>query len=234
MVAKKGKLKTKKIENFLAFNRRNRKGQLKIQQMAFVLIALTLFFVIVGLFVLTISFSGLKESADILKEEAALTLVSQIADSPEFRCGNVFSGTKLNCVDGDKLVSLNLSQNRYKKFWNVDGIKIKTIYPKFEDEDGKELEDLECHQGTYPECNQITILSSVGGIGTGVSNFISLCRKNLDTERYFTPRECEDDPDVECLPEGCEDDSELDCEEVEIKRYQDKCELAKLIVTYKT
>ena len=106
------------------------KGQLKIQQMAFVLIAVTLFFVIVGLFVLAISFSGLRESAEILKEENALALVSQLANSPEFSCENVFDGTALNCIDGDKVMALKENIEVYSKFWGVKGIEIRKIYPE--------------------------------------------------------------------------------------------------------
>lgn len=212
MVKKRGQLKTKKTGNFLASNWQNRKGQLKIQQMAFVLIAVTLFFVIVGLFVLTISFSGIKESADILKEENALVLVSRLADSPEFSCGNVFEETNINCVDADKLIALKNNLGGYSNFWDVEGIKVRKIYP----ESGSETE---CHGGNYLECNVITLISS--DEGTGVSNFVSLCRKNLDTE-------------INLIPDGCGDDSEVECEEVEEKRFQDKCELAKIIITYKT
>jgi hypothetical protein len=42
-----------------------KKGQMKIQQMAFMLMAVTLFFVLVGMFFLIFSFSNLKESAGI-------------------------------------------------------------------------------------------------------------------------------------------------------------------------
>ena len=60
---------------------KNKKGQMKIQQMAFMLLAVTLFFVIAGLFVLMIVFSGVKQSAQAINEQNALSLVSKIADS---------------------------------------------------------------------------------------------------------------------------------------------------------
>lgn len=166
------------------------KGQLKIQQMAFVLIAVTLFFVIVGLFILTLSFSGLRESAEILKEENALALVSQLANSPEFSCEGVFDTKNLNCIDADKVMALKENIDLYSKFWGVEGIEIRRIYPEL----GREIE---CERDNYPECNIIEIISSSEGIG--VSNFVSLCRKDFD---------------------------------VEGSRFQDKCELAKIIVTY--
>ena len=167
-----------------------KKGQLKIQQMAFVLIAVTLFFVIVGLFILTISFSGLRESAEILKEENALALVSQLANSPEFSCEDVFGEIALNCIDGDKVMALKENIDVYSKFWGVKGIEIRRIYPEL----GREVE---CERGNYPECNILTLISSSEGVG--VSNFVSLCRKDFDVEESW---------------------------------FQDKCELAKIIVTY--
>ena len=167
------------------------KGQLKIQQMAFVLIAVTLFFAIVGLFVLTFSFSGLRESAAILEEENALALVSQIANSPEFSCGGVFDETNLNCIDADKAMALKENVETYSKFWGVKGIEIRKIYPELA------AGEIECERENYPECNILTLISSSKGVG--VSSFVSLCRRDFDIEK---------------------------------SRFQNKCELAKIIVTY--
>ena len=169
------------------------KGQLKIQQMAFVLIAVTLFFAIVGLFVLTFSFSGLRESAAILEEENALALVSQIANSPEFSCGGVFDfdETNLNCIDADKAMALKENVETYSKFWGVKGIEIRKIYPELA------AGEIECERENYPECNILTLISSSKGVG--VSSFVSLCRRDFNGET---------------------------------SRFQDKCEIAKIIVKY--
>ena len=78
----------------------------------------------------------------------------------------------------------------YSKFWGVKGIEIRKIYPEL----GREVE---CERDNYPECNILTLISSSKGVG--VSNFVSLCRKDFDVEE---------------------------------SRFQDKCELAKIIVTY--
>src|SRR4030042_5145835 len=84
---------------------KNKKGQMKIQQMAFMLMAITLFFVLVGIFVLVIRFSGLKDTAKQLEEENAMLLVSKLANSPEFSCENAF-GALSNCIDADKIMAL--------------------------------------------------------------------------------------------------------------------------------
>jgi hypothetical protein len=155
----------------------NKKAQIKIQQMAFMLIAVTLFLVLAGMFILVIRFSGLKESAEILEAENAKLLASKVADSPEFACGNSFGTPRTNCIDLDKVMALKSRLGDYRGFWGVDGIEIRKIYP---------TENIaECTLGNYPECGKITIQAS--GSGTGVSNFVSLCRKE---SRAFVDENC--------------------------------------------
>ena len=187
MVAKKAQLKTKKMGNFLAFNCQNHKGQLKIQQMAFMLMAVTLFFVLVGMFIFSIQFAGLKSSAAILEEKNAMLLVTKLANSPEFSCGEAFKNKRTNCIDSDKAMILKENINKYRNFWDVENIEIRKIYPISEEK--------ECSLENYPDCNIIKIRE--GSITSEFSNFVSLCRKaSIEGEVY------------------------------------DKCELAKLIVSY--
>ena len=110
-----------------------KKAQLKIQQMAFMLIAVTLFFVLVGMFVLTIQLSNLKNSAATLEEKNALLLVTKLANSPEFSCGNAFGNIRINCIDADKVIMLKEGITNYDKFWGVENIEIRKIYPKTTD-----------------------------------------------------------------------------------------------------
>ena len=166
-----------------------KKAQLKIQQMAFMLMAITLFFILVGLFVLVIRFSGLKKSAEMLEEENAVLLISKLANSPEFSCGESFGGRKTNCVDSDKVMVLKEHIGKYFDFWGVSNIEIRKIYP--------EMPETECNLGNYPDCNLIKITSTELE-GVGLSNFVSLCRKESFEGEVF-----------------------------------DKCELAKIIVSYK-
>jgi len=164
------------------------KGQLKIQQMAFMLIAVTLLFVFVGLFVLGIKFSGLKQSATELEEENAMLLVSKLTNSPEFSCGEVFAFGSSDCIDADKVMILKDIKN-YERFWDVNEIKIKRIYPA--------QEDVECTTENYPDCNVIEIYSDDSENRNYKSNFVSLCRKENSDDGIY-----------------------------------DKCELAKLLVSY--
>jgi hypothetical protein len=163
------------------------KAQLKIQQMAFMLIAVTVFFILVGMFVLVFKFSGVRETATALQEENAMLLVTKLANSPEFACGESFGTSRTNCIDADKAMVLKENIETYKDFWNVANIEIRKIYP----ETGETL----CTIGNYPDCNIIRLREEQGGIN--LANFVSLCRKE-----YF------------------EGDS------------YDKCEVAKLMVSY--
>ena len=146
---------------------KNEKGQLKIQQMAFMVMAVTLFFILVGMFVLTIYLSNLRDSASVLEERNALLLVTKLANSPEFSCGEAFKGKKTNCIDADKVMILKERISKYEGFWDVENIEIRKIYPVLNNE--------ECTLENYPDCNIIKIRE--GEITAEHSNFVSLCRK---------------------------------------------------------
>ena len=64
--------------------KKTKRSQMKIQQTAFMLIAMTLLFVLAGVFFLGFKLSGLKKQALSLEENNALLLVSKLANSPEF------------------------------------------------------------------------------------------------------------------------------------------------------
>ena len=142
------------------------RGQLKIQQMAFMLMAITLFFVLAGMFVLIISTSNLRETALALEEENAMLLVSKLANSPEFSCGESFGSNRINCVDADKMMMLKESIANYANFWGVSNIEVR-----------KTGEDSEvCDLGNYPNCEIIKLHPA--DITSEYSNFVSLCWKD--------------------------------------------------------
>ncbi len=179
----------KKSENFENCFLNNKKSQLKIQQMAFMLMAVTLFFVLAGIFVLVFKFSDLKNSATEIEEENAMLLVTKIANSPEFSCESAFSESRTNCVDADKVMILKENIAKYSNFWGVSNIEIRKIYPK-------QNKETFCNIGNYPNCNTIRLIKQeVSGFDS--SNFVSLCRKESTNDETH-----------------------------------DKCELAKMIVSY--
>lgn len=187
----RGQMKTKKLKISSLHRPKNNRGQIKIQQTAFMLIAVTVLFVLVGLFFLVIRFGSLKDSATILEEDNARLLVNKLASSPEFSCGNAFGTSKVNCIDADKIMALKGNINVYSNFWRISNIEIRKIYPISQSE-------IECDFANYPECNIIT-LKEAENSGYTVSNFVALCRKESNNENIY-----------------------------------DKCELAKLIVSYES
>lgn len=148
-----------------------KKGQLKIQQMAFMLMAVTLFFVLVAMIVLVLRFSGLKESATLIEEENALLLVAKLANSPEFSCGGSFGTTRINCVDADKVIMLKERIDKYSRFWGVGSIEIRKIFP-----DGG---DVLCDKINYDKCGVIEVFSKDVKLLPPASNFIILCKKEI-------------------------------------------------------
>jgi len=168
-------------------NKKSSKAQMKIQQTAFMLMAVTLFFVLVGLFILIFRFSGLKETAELLQEENAMLLATKLANSPEFSCGEAFGNIQTNCVDFDKLMVLKDNIEDYSEFWGVSDIEIRKIYPENE---------IACTKENYPYCGVIQLRDSeISGYDS--SNFVALCRKeSFEGEIY------------------------------------DKCELARIIISY--
>lgn len=191
----KMKLKMKKLDKLNRLNGLNfkmfvdKKAQLKIHQMAFMLVGLVLFFSLVGLLLVSIRFSSIRESALILEERNAKLLVSRISNSPEFSCTQDLMAGDVDCIDSDKIMALTSQIEKYHNFWGVKGIEIRKIYPS------EINENMICNSQNYPDCNLFSLIKSESG--TGISNFVSLCRKEDSNGNYY-----------------------------------DKCEIAKVIITY--
>jgi len=157
-----------------------KQGQMKIQQMAFMMVAIFIFFALVGMLIITTKFSGLKEQANLLHEENAMRLASKIANSPEFSCGNSFETSEASCVDFDKVMALKEqiknNPNIYKDFWgDVSKIEIIKIYPSEEN-------ITKCTNKNYPNCSKLTLIS---GQGMSKGNFITLCRKEFKNAQTY-------------------------------------------------
>lgn len=150
---------------------------MKIQQTAFMLLAVTLFFALVGLAFVSFQLSGIKESAADLEEKNARLLVSKLANSPEFSCGEAFGTAGASCVDLDKVMKLKENEATYSGFWGVSEINVRKIYPKM-------TEEVICTPAIYPNCNLIQIRAGGRG-GTFVPNYVSLCRKASEEGRLY-------------------------------------------------
>jgi len=155
----------------------NNKAQMKIQQMAFMLIAVTLFFGLIGLAFVGFTLNKNQESASDLEAKNAKLLVSRLSNSPEFSCGEAFGSAKSNCVDMDKIMKLKEKEEQYLGFWGVASIMVRKIYPK--------MADTICTDSNYPDCNIVEIRPSIAARGTAVPSFVSLCRKASDNGQIY-------------------------------------------------
>ena len=144
------------------------KGQMKIQQMAFVLVAVMIFFGMVALIYFSISFSNIKDRAESLREKEAREIVKKISSSPEFSSD---IGDCSSCVDLDKVLMLKEEED-YKKFWNLDYLVVEKISNK--------TSVIECTKVNYPDCDKITIIEKTQDFGLVDEAFVTLIRWDPD------------------------------------------------------
>lgn len=145
---------------------KSRNSQVRVQEMIFMLIGLTVFFAIVLLFFLSFSLNGLKKDVQASSRQGSILLVSRLAASPEFECAETDIAL---CVDADKVIAL-MNYAEYKRFWKVQSLKIEKIYPPSNN-------TVQCSLNNYPNCNTYTIINNnVTGIIEDAS-YITLCRK---------------------------------------------------------
>jgi len=149
---------------------------MKIQQMAFMIMAVFFFFVLVGLFFLGIQFRGVGESAQQLQEEQTLSSLVVIADMSEL---NYNSGWSM-ALDEDKLrvMSGNFSE-AYRVFWSVASIKVYKVYPK-------PKSFVKC---PAVNCNYFDVFDSGQNNVQEYSTYVSICKKVR--EEGYTYDKCE-------------------------------------------
>ena len=140
------------------------KGQMKIQQMSFMIMAVFFFFVLVGLFFLQIQFKDVKSGAAQLQKEQAISSLKVIADMPELNYDSRESMT----VDEDKLkiMSENFGLD-YDLFWPVASVGVYKIYPAFDEI--KKCPELGCNYYEIYNNGQKNIKT--------YSTYVSICRK---------------------------------------------------------
>lgn len=143
---------------------RSSKGQLKIQEMAFVLVAIFIFFGLAALFFFTVSLGNLRENVSDLEGEQARQLAFAFAKSPELSWSD---DTCPHCVDSLKALLLKNHRDVYLNYWNMDYLVIETIYPE---------KTGECTIQNYPNCKTITLANRTDYYGTPASAYIAICR----------------------------------------------------------
>jgi hypothetical protein len=122
-----------------------RKAQMKIQEMAFVLLALVLLAVIGSIFFLRLSQSGLQKSAEQIREQTAISLMEKIANLPELECFCKPS-CRSDCMDENKIGFFRTQMQTDKSlellFQGLSNVRIVKIYPAGN--------DLQIYQSTTP------------------------------------------------------------------------------------
>lgn len=138
-----------------------KKAQIKIQETAFVLLAIVLLFSLAFMFYFRLhSFKLAKEAAEI-EQQRAVSLLDKIAAMPELRCSmSLGFATEVLCVDEDKLKSMTEEtfKKDYKNMWKgLLGAKIVEIYPTsgrefvlYEEREGEE--DYRTYSTFVPLC----------------------------------------------------------------------------------
>ena len=146
------------------------RGQMKVQQMAFVLLAIMIFFAMVSLVYLSIRLNALRGDARDLQDSEAKELVRRLAGSSEFRWNDCS-----NCIDLDKVLVLS-EQESYKGFWNLDYLRVDVVYPE---------QVGECSKVSYPDCKSVTVIQNDEDFGIPSSSFVNLCRRAFEGGEYY-------------------------------------------------
>jgi len=157
---------------------KSNKGQLRIQEMSFMIVAIVIFFVLVGLFAFSIIYSNLHKQATEITESRTLSAITNLADSPEFSCG------KPNCVDADKLMAL-IGKKNYENFWAFSSLSV-VASSGF---DKSETEMIKCTLSNYPNCDEFVVYNKNIANEKRISNFVALCRKEYEND--YTYDKCE-------------------------------------------
>ncbi len=152
------------------------KSQLKIQEMAFMLVAVVIFFVMVGLFAITFIYMDIHKKANEAAEIRTLSGVTSLADSPEFSCVS----SKSNCIDGDKVITL-MNKSDYKNFWPFSSLRV-IRYVAFDKTEDKMVK---CNLANYPDCDIIVIYDKNVTNEKSVSSFVAFCRKKYESYENF-------------------------------------------------
>jgi len=175
---RKGQLKiqAQNICEYFAPSFLGKKAQLKIQEMAFMLLAVFLFFILVGMFVLSIVYSNIYESSNTIREERTLSSLVALADSPELSCAS----SKSNCIDGDKLIVL-LNNSVYPRFWSFTSLKVLRLsgFNKAENE------LTSCTFANYPNCDIFQVYDKKVANERALSSFVALCMKESQGEYVY-------------------------------------------------
>jgi len=146
----------------------NFRGQMKIQQMAFMILAVFLFFILVGLFFLSIYSANLKKDAHQMEIDSAISSISVISDMSELSCDS----NENFCLDKDKIkVMAGGFGEDYSLFWPVSSVEVYIVYPG-----GGSVVDCPA-----ANCNHYIIFDRGQENSQTYSTFVSVCERLGDS-----------------------------------------------------
>jgi len=151
----------------------NKNAQLKIQQMAFMLMAVFIFFALAVLFCIVFQSRNVTNIANELERTRATEISASIAETAEFSCGSF-------CVDGDRMMVL-ANKTKYGNFWQVSSIEVRTVYPT-------STQEILCTASNYPDCNYIRVYDNGEG-KIKASSFVSLAKRVNEGGSVYTKYE---------------------------------------------
>ncbi len=156
-----------------------KKAQFKIQQMAFMLVAVFIFFTLVALFFLQMNLADLRSSAQNLEKEQAIAALSAWSEMPEFSCDDMSS----YCLDEDKLYILGGENyiSLYQNFWPIASIRVYKVNSDF-----SVLGEIKC---PTLNCNYYDVYDSGQIEVQRYSTYVSICRTTRREGSVL--RECE-------------------------------------------
>jgi len=161
-------------------NKKSKKAQLKIQEMSFMIMAVFLFFVLVGLFAFALIYSNLNKQANEIAKQRAYSSITNLADAPEFIC----TGSRPNCIDADKVLALieyESKNKNYENFWPFTSL----IVIKSSGFDKSEANMIPCTKLTYPNCDKFVVYDKHVRNEAFVSSFVAICRNDIDNNLVY-------------------------------------------------
>lgn len=100
----------------------NKRGQMKMQEMMFVLLAIALLASLVFIFVIRFQSGSFKSEIEAVNQKRALSLRDKIATLPELKCA------RISCIDKDKARILK-DHDLDDLFQGLTSARIFTLYP---------------------------------------------------------------------------------------------------------
>lgn len=148
------------------------KGQFKIQEMAFVVVMVMIFFGLASIVLIGVVGKNLDNQVSMQRAQEAKEMVRKIATGPELS----FTGFSCeSCIDMDKAIALKYNE-KYKDYWDLDLLKIVVSYPEKKDE---------CTKTNFPDCGFITLVDKGNNNYMAESSFVSLCHYEFENGGYY-------------------------------------------------